>query len=380
MKKFFVLFALLCAFFSSCSDENVADVATSNVKLPQIVTINSSDKVTRSSNANSKVDVLSFATEDDFNRFVSILKSKTLQQRAQMVKKLGFECLATINDKADKELDAIGATASSEEDFRAKYEAYKKKYAGVLVPNAADPTDLSLYLPAAKDTAVAPYLVGMCSKVLIAGLLRDISFSDEMNEEDKLVFATNYPESQSKLTRTVEKDYADENSWPVNGFKERLGNHKTIFSCSISSDYKLNFHFGAQYKMWYGWKRNDRQFFFRLESMKGCDKVNPDARETYLSPNTYYFGTGVDFYSYTKMDFHVADVTKNPLVTVDEYSVTGKVFVWTDLMAEKDSTGKVIYQSTGSSILPNPNVPRENFPLFKKENSYPAKISLSAKH
>ena len=43
MKNVFFLFALLCAFFSSCSDEDGANVTTSNVKLPHVVTINSGD-------------------------------------------------------------------------------------------------------------------------------------------------------------------------------------------------------------------------------------------------------------------------------------------------------------------------------------------------
>lgn len=41
--------------------------------------------------------------------------------------------------------------------------------------------------------------------------------------------------------------------------------------------------------------------------------------------------------------------------------------------------GNVIYQSTGSSIYPTQHAPRENFPLFKKENSFPCKISLVGK-
>ena len=44
MKNVFFLFALLCAFFSSCSDEDGANVTTSNVKLPHVVTINSGDR------------------------------------------------------------------------------------------------------------------------------------------------------------------------------------------------------------------------------------------------------------------------------------------------------------------------------------------------
>lgn len=379
MKNVFFLFALLCAFFSSCSDEDGANVTTSNVKLPHVVTINSGDKVTCSSNTKSQVKVLAFDNEEDFNHFVGILRTKTSQQRAQLVKSLGFESLAMINDKADKELDKIGATASSVDDFRAKYLDYKTKYAGILVANAADSTDLSLYKPASKDTAVAPYLVGECNKVLVDGALRDIPFSDEMNDDDKKIFATSYTEYSPNSTRSVEKDYTSEDSWPVNGFIEKDGNHKTICSVYVTDEFKLFIHFGAQYKMWYGWKRANRQFFFRLENMEGLDKLNPDALSSNLSPNTYYFGTSKEFYSYTKIDFHVAEVTQNPIVMTNKYEVTGKVFVWTDRMSEKDANGNVIYQSTGSSIYPTQHAPRENFPLFKKENSFPCKISLVGK-
>lgn len=70
MKNVFFLFALLCAFFSSCSDEDGANVTTSNVKLPHVVTINSGDKVTCSSNTKSQVKVLAFDNEEGFNHFL----------------------------------------------------------------------------------------------------------------------------------------------------------------------------------------------------------------------------------------------------------------------------------------------------------------------
>lgn len=47
--------------------------------------------------------------------------------------------------------------------------------------------------------------------------------------------------------------------------------------------------------------------------------------------------------------------------------------------SDEDANGNVIYQSTGSSIYPTQHAPRENFPLFKKENSFPCKISLVGK-
>lgn len=200
-----------------------------------------------------------------------------------------------------------------------------------------------------------------------------------MNDDDKKIFATSYTEYSPNSTRSVEKDYTSEDSWPVNGFIEKDGNHKTICSVYVTDDFKLFIHFGAQYKMWYGWKRTNRQFFFRLENMEGLDKLNPNALSSNLSPNTYYFGTSKEFYSYTKINFHVAEVTQNPIVMTNKYEVTGKVFVWTDRMSEKDANGNVIYQSTGSSIYPTQHAPRENFPLFKKENSFPCKISLVGK-
>lgn len=59
--------------------------------------------------------------------------------------------------------------------------------------------------------------------------------------------------------------------------------------------------------------------------MEGLDKLNPDALSSNLSPNTYYFGTSKEFYSYTKINFHVAEVTQNPIVMINKYEVTGKV-------------------------------------------------------
>ena len=52
-----------------------------------------------------------------------------------------------------------------------------------------------------------------------------------MNDDDKKIFATSYTEYSPNSTRSVEKDYTSEDSWPVNGFIEKDGNHKTI--CSV---------------------------------------------------------------------------------------------------------------------------------------------------
>jgi len=374
MKKLCFLFALLCAFLSSCSDEKSASIATLTGNLPQVVTISNGHKVTRASNVSSKVKVLSFANEEVFDNFVNLLKSETPQQRAESVKSLGFECLAAINESADKELDEIGDGSTSENDFRMKYEVYKNKYAGILVANNFDSSDLSLYLPEAQDTVVAPYLVGKCNKVLVAGMLREIPFNDEMNERDRNLFAVDYPEcTSSKFTRIFEKDYTNKDAWPVNRFKQADGGKKTIFECTVK-DGKIYFHFGFQKKMWYGYKRDNMSCFFRLANMKGITNVgNPDVHETLYNPATYFWGTIGNYGTFGTADICFGDVVINPSPMKTDYNVTGEIYVWNEKMMDKDKDGNVIYQIDHSNLGGDFQT---KFPSFSVENSYPCKINF----
>lgn len=377
MKNFVKLMLLAFPFvFASCADDENMQSVTQEVKMPHVITVNSSPSITRASDKVQGERVLAFDNETDFKQFVAYLKGKSSKQRVEILATIGFDCLQEINEKADKELDEIGTKATSEEDFKNKYEAYKDKYKGILVPNTSDTSDLSLYLPATQDTVIAPYIVGKCNKIMVANSLREIPFSNQMNEDDKIVFATDYAAHQTTSSRTVEKDYGNEDKWPVNGFKDRTGGKKTIFGCSVNGDKKLVFHFGAQKKMWYGWKRDTRNFFFRLAEMRGVNNLNPEARQSYLNPNTYYFGTNDSFSWIGTINFVVANATIAPVIVVNEYEISGKVFIWTDRMVERDANDNVIYQGTGDPTLPTQNQPRKNFPLLKIENSFPCKINL----
>lgn len=376
MKKLSFLFALLCAFFSSCSDEKSESIVPSSGNLPQVVTIRSNNKVTRTSNVVSKVKVLSFSNEVDFDNFVKLLKSETPQQRAKCIESLGFECLAAINESADKELDEIGAESTSEDVFRTKYEAYKNKYAGILVPNNFDSTDLSLYLPETKDTAVAPYLVGKCNKVFIAGKLCEIPFLNQMNEKDRKIFAVNYPEyAFSKMTRIFEKDYENKDAWPVNSFKQMDGGKKTIFNCKIENN-KIIFYFGFQKKMWYGYKRDYMSCFFRLANMKGLTNVgNPAVGQTLYHPSTCFWGAIGNYMAFGTAEVSFGDVVINPAPIKDAYNVTGEIYVWNEKMMDKDSNNNIIYQVEHNPL----GDIQTKFPSFSVKNSYPCKINLVGK-
>lgn len=376
MKKLSFLFALLCAFFSSCSDEKSESIVPSSGNLPQVVTIRSNNKVTRTSNVVSKVKVLSFSNEVGFDNFIKFLKSETPHQRAECIKSLGFECLAAINENADKELDEIGTSSTSEDVFRKKYEAYKNKYAGILVSNNFDSSDLSLYLPEAKDTAIASYIVGKCNKVLIAGILREIPFMNQMNEKDRKMFAVNYSECTfPEMTRIFAKDYENKDAWPVNGFRQMDGGKKTIFHCWIENN-KIYFHFGFQKKMWYGYKRDNMSCFFRLANMKGLTNVgNPAVGQTLYHPSTCFWGAIGNYMAFGTADVSFGDVVINSAPIKDAYNVTGEIYVWNEKMMDKDSNNNIIYQVEHNPL----GDIQTKFPSFSVKNSYPCKINLVGK-
>lgn len=382
MRQKNILFVLLAMFviLVSCSDDEKMTMSMPSKELVKVISLpNSVVEGGTSSFEKEPVKVLSFDDNDKYMLFVNKLREMSHENRMRLFASLGFENLREIEEKADKELEIIGSSSANEDSFRKSYNRYKAKYAGILVNNDVDSTDLTLYIPSSQDEIIAPYIVGKVKKIIVNGKIIDVEFSTKMNLESELLYAKEslQKEVRPSMTRgTVE--YNSEEEWPTNGFINVVGHKKTIFSCDIA-DGNVCFHFGAQKKMWYGWKRdNDRSFFFRTESMVGMteNRDNIVNKTPYRIP-TYYFGLYFQNNLYKTGDITVkmGEAIALPSPVIYRYELKGKVFVWTDMMFDKDSSGNVIYHREPQLI----GYLQTDFPSLSKINSFPCKIDIQQK-
>ena len=373
----FALVAFICLLFASCTSEDLNNFGNASDVL-DVVFVDSNGSITKSGDKQNQV--LSFSTEAQYNDFIQKVRSLSKAERMQFFESIGFNNLVKISEEADKELDYIGDNSKSVEDFAAQYASYTKKYNDVLVPNKFDSSDLSLYIPSSVDDDINPFIVGKRKQIAIDGHLRNISFSDDMNSTDKDLFAKEHTVIDAdKVAKLKSRGSVStpESEWPVNGFIEKRGSKKTVFSFYTSGT-DVKFHFGTQKKMWYGWKRDhDRHIFFRTKNLSGF-KLNynklelqctgepvkiPGGGATY--PATYWFPSPNEQFAYvSNNDYKFGDV--NPLPIPALYgTITGKFYIWTDMM-----TGGDMHYDLKPVFMP----------ILDEANCFPCRIELTYTH
>lgn len=369
-RRFLLMFLAVC--LAACSDDFVdfpqdaVDVCVVNI---------SNDAVGTRNSGNGDNTVLSFNDKQSYDKFMLKLNSLDNKAKQQLVNGLGFVNLVSIAEQADEELEMIGEMSKTESDFRLAYHDYKRRYDGILVSNDVDSLDLSLYTPAVEGSNLQ-YVINGNHKIIIGGEFVEVPVQNRMNEQDRVLFANNELRVIQKPllceTRSIASEYAGESDWPVNGFVEVVGSKKTIFSCELDNSY-MSFHFGSQKKMWYGWKRdNDRCFYFRLYNVNNWHvQTGTNLYINNLSPSTYYFSLNGAYESSIGGSFECLVGPLDPMpYPVIEMTYSAKIYVWTDLMCEKDANGNTIYQTFSFEQLPT------QFPLFVTDNSFPSKILL----
>ena len=324
-----------CAFIcllSSCNDEtiNMESHAPNNQSI-QLVKIENgkvlSYETSRSSNTSDGY-ALKFATEDIYNSVIFQLSNMTTKEKLAYITKLGLTSLQKTSIIADTELEKIGAEAIDENDFREKYEIYKNKYEGILIPNLYDDNDLSLYVPDGDN--ILTYLVSNTKTIVVGEEVRSISLTNDMSESDKAVFT---PKAKTLYSRAV--------TWYDNGFNEKYagGNKKLTFDVSIKdpAERTMNVHLGAQKDMWYGWKRDTaREFYF----------------ESYLDNFIYLATTGTHIVEVPRSQRYCygdcggkLDIILGKGGAFTSIPISGKMYVWTDMIAESDANGNPLYEN-----------------------------------
>ena len=382
MKKSKVITSFVCVLCSlfSCSSDDIENISNNsgNEEIIKVAYIDDNGNITNSGEV--KNQVLCFASEAKYNEFVNNLKNLSNENKENTFKELGFTNLKEIVKIADAELDSIGETSNSETEFRNKYNSYVSKYANVLTTNKYDSLDLSLYVPTSADEEVDPYIVGASKTIVINGNARKINFHNDMNSKDKKMYGTKdnvqvlSPETNGNentpITRNISPYPWDNNiGWNVkktgeNGVKSPwLDNGiKVIFACNVIRIAPavgiVEFHFGAQKKMWYGSKRTNREIFFSPVTISGF-KINTGTQTT--SNKDSYIIKATDYYEpYTQKqpyplygftckncnknrkfcdigseEFPVGVVEPTPGYTAFHYDISGAIAIWIMCHGEK---------------------------------------------
>ena len=367
--------ASVCLFFASCTSEDFNNTGSTSDAF-DIAFVNSNGSITKSGDRQNQI--LTFSSEAQYNDFIRKISSLSKAERIDFFESIGFCNLLEISKEADKELDSIGNNSKNAEDFETQYSSYVKKYNDVLVSNKFDSSDLSLYIPSSENDDINPFIVGRRKQIAIEGQLRTISFSNDMNSTDKDLFAKEHTVIDADNVVNLKSRGAvptPESEWPVNGFIEKRGSKKTVFSFYTSGT-DVKFHFGTQKKMWYGWKRdNNRHIFFRTKDLSGF-KLNYSRLELQCTgepsktmpgvtqyPSTYWFPSPNQQFAYvSNNDYKFGDV--NPLPSPVPYGlIKGKFYIWTDMMTGGDN----IHYDLKPVFMP----------ILDEANCFPCRIELT---
>ena len=229
MKKFYLgLASLMLIMLHSCSQDELESTPINEpqaIKVVNIIDGNVSTASTRTNDANYATMALQFSSETEVQELLDDLKEMSIDERLKFTDSLGFISLEKLLRVADEELDSLGASATSEADFRVKYAAYKEKYSNFFIFNNQQEDDLSPYIPTSEEGDIYAFLVGENHKIVIGNVIYDINFSDTMREEDALLYCDNLKNDNEVSTRAE--------NIPVNSFKIISGSKKTTFSGSV---------------------------------------------------------------------------------------------------------------------------------------------------
>ena len=375
MKKILLLFTVLVV--CSCNDDII--IPTEQI-LPLVRSVNIIDGtiVDRTYKINNDTTLtLAFRDEAAFETVKRTLLQMNEEDRKNYSSRYGIINISKIAEVADEELEEIGASCTTLENFISAYNAYKIKYKGILVSNKQDSTDLNLYIPASDDEKVYPYIAGINHKIVIGNTIIDLQFYDSINKSDSINFVhTDSHKSGMRRSRATD----NEMNWDVNSFVEQDDGKKVTFTASIDGDC-IEFHFGAQKKMWYGWKRdNNRELYFRLYDLSGLtfDRIGAGLYEMENPYKTYWLGQDGQFGS---INLNVGKWIVQPAPSIYSCNVTGKIYVWTDMTVDKDADGNVIhYMDPLPTLDPSTGEPayvETNYPSLSNDKAYVCKLALT---
>lgn len=333
MKKLILAICTASLLFS-CTDDDSLDTTLEPVagkKGIEVVVVSNGSVVQGTRTFGNGELALKFDSEASLEKFKNELLSESSFERAKTIYKYGIKNLYDLADDADEELEAIGNKATSLSDFNTLYSEYKKKYEGLLVTNATDNSDVSLYVPNS-DTPES-YIANKEGYYVVGNEVRKIS-----------VTSNNYPTLPS--TPSQKAPSQEGTVAGVNKVELRpRGNKMILFEAYAQGNY-LRVKMSAKKHMWYGWKNDPhRQYFF----------------DSYLD-NFVYLGRGkygqeAIVERLPRYIFNNKEAVKNGFDIIlgkrqTAAKLTGEFHVWSDLTSEHDKDGNDITEKVGSFVMP----------------------------
>lgn len=329
LKSFCYVAAFAVAVFStSCgNDENVIDAPSTDasVKTVYVGTTGELSKVYSRSSMNENHAALCFSDENSLEVFKRTLSSMNAAEKEELIKSYGVLSLHKLAKIADFELEEIGQEASSENDFRQKYEKYVEKYAGLLMRNYMDAEDLTLYVPDADSSE--SYIANDQGVYVVGDEVRNVNLTQKLSEKVEF-FTMQHLNSKGGIAPLAagEHNYAN-TSFKPNKKKEtfvKVMVHEKIFTIEMSS----------RKKMWYGWKNDPHRHYYFTE--------------TITSPFTYTVNRA-PLYVFNK---NVSDGFGLRLGISQTGGVNGTIVAWNDLTSEHDADGKEIMEVVAGIEVP----------------------------
>lgn len=323
-----ILLGLCAVLMTACNSEEFSGEAVSNssdgIRTAVIPCNGNGTSVARSA---GRQTVLQFKDSLTLEKFKAELGQMSNEEKMATVGKYGITTLHELAVSADDELEDIGNTATSEEQFRILYAAYKEKYAGLLMSNTSDTTDLTLYVP---DEDNVETFIGNANGLYMVG-----------NE----VVKSNVRYSLSPSILRMSNAAATDSTTPVNTFCYSPKKHKRVyFDAYLTGGTYLWVKMHCKKKMWYGWKNDpDRSYYF----------------DSYLN-NFAYLGAGkygqeIETVRLPRYIFN-KNVKNGFCINLGKLKgtapITGLFYTWTDMTSEHDANGNDILETIEGCRVP----------------------------
>ena len=331
MKKLLIFTSTI--FMMACSNDEQIESANTAQSVEEVKVVSIEDGVitnvkTRGS-ANAKNNALSFSSIQAFDNFKKKLAGMTSEDRITYIKKLGVESLKELEKIADDELEEIGNSAHSEDEFRNDYEQYKKKYEGILIPNDKDDTDLNLYAPDGEN--LNAFVANSNQLYVINNQIVKAELNNTVDCISNRVMANNSTKASGSIP-------TNSGSWSPKSGK------KIYFEASMKYEYLwVDVH--ARKKMWYGWKNDpNRDYYLKTDLNNFIYTYVGQYGQTFESgPLPIYVYKG--FKKGVNKEFGKA-VNLNT-------NITGQFRLWTDITVEYDENGDVATENVGGVLVPS---------------------------
>lgn len=271
--------------------------------------------------------ILKFKDQAVFDATVDSLSKMDKNQQIAFLSNYGVKSYKDFYTEANKELDQIIDSASSQADFDALYKSYKAKYQGQFLFNDLNPEYLSP-ISKLKDSGIQR-VVNISGKYMIGNKICKASMYSDMKEysSEKKAIMFDFKEQLNGMQKTTP-------STTANRGYVKTSNRKGIVVFDYSNG-ELYATFTAQKKVFWGWQAYDTLFHLQYSLNKPfCERSigTPVPADQIIMYSTTTDDNGEKY----SLGFFVANS--------DLTGITGTFTFWTRGVAQTDAaTGVIAY-------------------------------------